>query len=301
MSDCLIHPAQAEGSFGLAVQFLASAHLQPIVVVVDQEVEQGRAAEGSPVRLAQPMLPDGGQVLGGGVALVPGVAVPRIFLIHRHHQAIPGHLGHDRGGRDAGASLIALHEALMGHREAGDGKAVRKHVIGGRVQSQHRVQHGGQGGPVDVEGVDVGNRARDDAPGHRAVHDPVVQAGAGVGGEELGVAQAGNGPVGVEDDGSRRDGTGKTAAPDLVDTGHTHVTGAPEGVLDVAASGRPQARRARCHRGRSRRPRTMAAVNAGMLDAGMSSAPGLDISAFGIAALLQFGRVGDDAATPGRA
>ena len=97
---------------------------------------------------------------------------------------------------------------------------------------------------MDVEEVDVGDRARDDAPGDGAAQDALVQAGAGVGREQLGVAQAGNGPGGVEDDGGGRHGAGETARPDLVDAGHRLVTGAPQRVLEVAAGGQPR-RRAR--------------------------------------------------------
>ena len=106
--DRLVHPPLAEAFLGLAGQFLASAHQQP---VSSSSINRSNRVGGRKLRrwaLVSPCSADGRQVLRRAVALVPGIAVARVLLVHRHHQPVTGHLGHDRGCRDAGASPVAL-------------------------------------------------------------------------------------------------------------------------------------------------------------------------------------------------
>ena len=68
--------------------------------------------------------------------------------------------------------------------------------------------------------VDVGDRPGHHAPGDGPVEDEVVEPGPRVGREELGVAQPGDGPAGIEDDGGGGHRAGQAAPADLVHPGH---------------------------------------------------------------------------------
>lgn len=72
---------------------------------------------------------------------------------------------------------------------------------------------------MDVDRVDLVRLGEDNGPGERAGENDVVEPVAFERGEELGVAKAGNVPVGVEDDDACGDGAGEAAAPDLVHAG----------------------------------------------------------------------------------
>ena len=73
-------------------------------------------------RIAVPR--DGGQVFGGGVALVTVVAVARIASVQREHLAIARHLGDDRCGGDRRAPAVAVqHATLRDHQSPGMRKA----------------------------------------------------------------------------------------------------------------------------------------------------------------------------------
>src|SRR5574341_1055066 len=72
---------------------------------------------------------EGGQVLGGAVALVRVPAEGRVAHGQTLHQAIPHHLGENgRGGHTVTAS-VAVHYGLMGAPQFGEGGAVEEDVV----------------------------------------------------------------------------------------------------------------------------------------------------------------------------
>ena len=52
-------------------------------------------------------LPERGQVVAGGVALVRREAVARVLVVEPGHERVPVDLGHDGGRRDRGVPPVA--------------------------------------------------------------------------------------------------------------------------------------------------------------------------------------------------
>ena len=184
-----------------------------------------------------PVAPQRRQVLARRISLVAIEAVARVVRMQRPHLPVTGHLGDDGRGGDGRTTTIPSHDSLLGHRELRHLESIDEHEVGRGDESQHGPAHGVERGAMDVDPIDVGRLGRGDCPGPRA-DDSLVQALATRRREELGIPEAGNGPIRLEDDGGRRDRTGEASAPDLVDARDPRVSTAPQRVLKRAPGAR---------------------------------------------------------------
>ena len=84
--------------------------------------------------LARPMLADDRGVPRRDVADVRREAVPRVERVEPAHDAVAGHLRHDRGGRDRRALRVAVHHRLMLGRGRPEPEAVDEARLRGRCE-----------------------------------------------------------------------------------------------------------------------------------------------------------------------
>ena len=108
-----------------------------------------------------------------------------------------------RGGAGQFGRAIAVYQGgVRGARQAGEGDL-----------------HGAQGGVEDVQPVDGGDIHDADADIGRS-RDLLEQRLSGIGGDELGVIEAGKNAAFIEDDRGRNHGASPRPAPSLVNAGN---------------------------------------------------------------------------------
>ena len=111
--------------------------------------------------VARPVLADGGGVAGRDVADVAREPVARIERVQPAHDAIPRHLGDDRGSRDRGALGVAVDDRAMLGRERAEPEAVDETRLRRRREVGEDGAQTPEVGLVEAVAVDVG--AGDDA------------------------------------------------------------------------------------------------------------------------------------------
>src|SRR5947208_16335543 len=98
--------------------------------------------ERAAVNRARPVAVERGEMVHGAVALVAREAVLRKLLVRLEHQAIAGHLGHDRGGGHRRAPRVAGDEIALWARQRRPRDKVREHQIGDDGERGQRLAHG---------------------------------------------------------------------------------------------------------------------------------------------------------------
>src|SRR5579864_2309770 len=73
-----------------------------------------------------------------GVTLVVGKAIARIEPVVLDHRVVARDLGHDAGGHDRGAGLVAPDHRHLGQRRVGDVEGVDQQVFRLDAQTRHR-------------------------------------------------------------------------------------------------------------------------------------------------------------------
>jgi hypothetical protein len=69
-------------------------------------------------------------------------SIARRFLFEGIHEAVPGHFGHDGGGRDARAAGIAVDDGELRMARGPEGKAVYQEVLGLYGKGRHSAPEG---------------------------------------------------------------------------------------------------------------------------------------------------------------
>ncbi len=153
------------------------------------------------------------------VALVRREVVLRVLLVQPRHDPVPGHLGDDRRGGDAGRDPVALPHRQPGDLQAVDGEPVGQHVRRAYVEPRQRPAQRLDVRDVHAEPVALVVLDDHDRPGEGTALHLDVRALPGRGGQQLGVGEPGDlAPLAVGQHhrgGDQRAGAG--AAPGLVD------------------------------------------------------------------------------------
>src|SRR5262249_36835689 len=76
----------------------------------------------------------GGQMIGGAVALVAGEAVFGELLVDLHHDPVARDLGDDRRGRHGGAAGVAVHQVLLRAGEPGERDEIGDDQVGRHLE-----------------------------------------------------------------------------------------------------------------------------------------------------------------------
>ena len=169
-------------------------------------------------------------MFGGAVALVAGEPVAGVDKVELAQQRVPRGLGEDRRGGDRARERVAVHEVALRQRQV-DGGGVDEQEVGRDGEGLDGAPHGEPRGLQEIDPVDLGDRRRGDGPGEGAFADQAGELLAAGFVELLGIVQAVDGPVGIEDHRAGEDGAEQAAAPGLIDSGDKPVAVEPGGVF----------------------------------------------------------------------
>lgn len=169
----------------------------------------------------------------GRVSPIVREVVDGVEVMIRLHQQIAVDLRHHGSRCNGDASAIALDERDLRHLEVLEEDGIEEEHVRTEREILDRLVHGQLAGAQDVDAVD--GHGLDDADGHgaRARQHVAADGQAMVEvDEELGVVDAKEGGLDVEDDAGGDDGAGQTAAADLVGAGDGPKTKITELALD---------------------------------------------------------------------
>jgi len=166
------------------------------------------------------MLGEGGQMIGGGVSLVPVESILGIGRMQCDQGTVPGDLGENGRGADAGLEGVATDDGARRAWKRGGMVAIHPHLGRRLTEPGHGALHGEQTGLKNVDPIDLPGAGLGDAKGQRALPNQIEQGLAPTGRQFLGVVQTLDGSARIEDDRCRKHGTRKGTTPRLVNTGH---------------------------------------------------------------------------------
>src|SRR5690554_720589 len=134
-----------------------------------------------------------------GITFVLGQTVAGVLLLQHLHFPVAGDLGEDRRGADRLYPGIALHHRLGGPAPIRATVAVYQYVFRFESQAFHRTGHSQHGGLVNIDLVNFRCLTPAQAPGSGLFEDLVVKLQAAFFSELLGIGQALDGPLRVQD------------------------------------------------------------------------------------------------------
>lgn len=108
-------------------------------------------------------------MFGRGIPFVSRKPVHRILCVHLHHDAIPRHLRHDAGCRNAEALPVTLNDGCLADRKRIHRKAVDEDMLRCQSQSLDSSPHRLMRGAKDVEAVDLVDVDDGSSPGDVAI------------------------------------------------------------------------------------------------------------------------------------
>src|SRR3954454_1100185 len=185
------------------------------------------------------VLLEGGGVGGSDVPLVGQEVVDGVVLVKPRHDAVPGHLGNHRGSGDARRDPVPLPDREPGDLEAVDREPVGQHVRRSHLELGCAAPERLQVRDVHAEPVALVVLPDDHRPGQRPAQHLGVRPITSLGGEQLGVGQAGNlPPLAIRE--HHRGGdkwTGTRASAGLVDARNRVEAYAPQRSLVSVETG----------------------------------------------------------------
>jgi len=169
----------------------------------------------------------------GRVSPVVREVVDGVEVMIRLHQQIAVDLRHHGSRCNGDASAIALDERDLGHLEVLEEHGIEEEHVRTEGKILDRLVHGQLAGAQDVDAVDRHRLDHADGHGARARQHVAADGQAVVEvDEELGVVDAEERRLGVEDDARGDDRAGQTAAADLIRAGDGPKTKIAEPALD---------------------------------------------------------------------
>lgn len=180
------------------------------------------------------------EVVGRGVALILREAILRIKLIELVHAAIAIDFGEDgcRGNRDGARVAMDDRFLLDGQIEF---DRIEQKVIGKRTQLRNSGNHRLAAGLINVPRVDAAGIDFGDGPAERVFANAFCEFDAAFGREFLGIVEAHDSALGIEDHGGGEDWAEEGAAASFIETGDALPTVLSRDAL-VARAAEP------CHR-----------------------------------------------------
>jgi hypothetical protein len=195
----------------------------------DDGVREAAGVEAQAVRGGPPELRDRVHVLRRPVAHMTLEAIARVALTQTSHEAIAGHLGHDRGGRDGRAGSVSLGDPLVHGRRGAKRTAsvpVHKTKLRSLPKGAERPLEAGRVGRIDPDPIDLARRDADERDRLRVEEDGLRETFALATRKALRVVQtlekvrvrAGGEPLQVEENPRRHDRAGQASTAHLVNT-----------------------------------------------------------------------------------
>ena len=181
------------------------------------------------------MLAQGGEMFGGGVALVLRQAVLRVNGMPFFHSSVPMSFGEDASGGDGDAPGVAVDEGLLFDEDV-ELHGIEEQIVGGNAELIEGGGHGLAAGLVDVPGVNALGVDFGDGPGEGVFADARGEFGATIRSEFFGVVQAYNTALGIENYGGGSDGAEEGAAAGFVEAGDAHPAQLAGGAFESGAT-----------------------------------------------------------------
>src|SRR5262245_2928913 len=169
-----------------------------------------------------------GQVLRDRVALVAYEAITGMLSIELAHQGIARRLGQNRSGSNRHASGVTFDDGLLRYHELAQSTPIDEHVFGHQGKSLQRPTHGKLARPIDVDGVDLLDFRKADAPSDRPLLDLDGEPTAVSRVEFLGIVHSEEPRSRRKYDGGGRNRTRKWAHASFVDTGDAEQAVGPQ-------------------------------------------------------------------------
>ncbi len=187
----------------------------------------GDRSKGPAMMGADPQSPKSRRVLGGSVTRIAFPAVARELSGQPGHQAVPLHLRHDGGRRDAATPGVAPRYGHGTARKVGKPVPVDQGALRPSWKGEHGPAHRQQGCVEDVQPVDFAYGRPPDS--HLGVgFDGAPKPHPNGSGQSFRILDPGRIPVPVQNNRRRHHGTGPRPPPDLIDPAHAS---APAGLL----------------------------------------------------------------------
>src|ERR1051326_4167381 len=169
---------------------------------------------------------------GRAVSFVARKSVLRIFLVERHHDAIPTYLRHD-GRRGNGETLrIAPDNSGVGDVFFVISRAIDQKMLGQYLQAPDRLRHRLHRRLGDVDPVDNFMGDAPDTDARRMLLHDFEQLFPPVGGEFFGIIHSLDPDFFREDDGGRDTRPRQWAPAGFVNAGEMGQAGIPEGAFE---------------------------------------------------------------------
>src|SRR5437763_8341906 len=170
---------------------------------------------------------EGGEVVGGAVALVAGEAVLGELLVGLEHQPVARDLRDDRRRGDRRAARVSVDQVALRAGQRGQRDEVGDDELGDDAEHGQGLAHGQDRRLQDIDAVDGEVVDDADADGDGPLMDERVELFAPLGREELGVGQALHAAPGIEHHGRRHHGPRQRAPAGLVQPGDERDPGPP--------------------------------------------------------------------------
>ncbi len=189
---------------------------------------------------------EGGEVLGGGVALVLRQAVLRIDGVPFFHARVAMRFGEDGGGGDGDAAGVTMDQGFLFDKNV-ELHGVEQKIVGDDAELLEGGCHGLAAGLVNVPGVNALGVDFGDRPGEGMFADARSEFSAAIGSEFFGVVEADDAAFGIQDYCGGYHGAEESAAAGFIDAGDAQPTLLASFAFESRAT-------LACHRGDSSMP-----------------------------------------------
>src|SRR5260221_10278124 len=161
---------------------------------------------------------EGFEVNGSAVTFVLGEAVAGEIGVEFIEARIAVSFGEDGGGGDGNAARVSFDERFL-FDENVELHGVDQEIVGDDRKLLERGGHRLAAGLIDVPGVDAGGINFGDGPRERVFANAESEFTAAFGRKFLGIVEADNAALGIEDDGGGNDRAEESAAAGFVNAG----------------------------------------------------------------------------------
>ena len=182
-----------------------------------------------------PVLAQGFQMVGGGVAFVASQAVRRIDGVPFEHARVAMRLGQDGSGGDGDAAGVSVDQRFLLDEDI-ELDGVEQEIIGQNRELVERGGHGLAAGLINIPGVDALGVDFGDGPGERVFANAWSQLSATLGDKFFGVVEADDAALGIQNDGSGDHRAEQRAAARFIEAGDARPAQFAGGAFETGAT-----------------------------------------------------------------
>jgi hypothetical protein len=153
--------------------------------------------EGKPMMWRRAVFAESGQVLRSGVAFVLPQAVLRVDQVPLAHDPVPLDFCQNRGGRDGYGTRVAVNQRFL-FDERVQPHRIEQQIIGSNFQESKGLRHCLPAGLIDIPRIDAARIDLRYAPGEGMFADAQRQYFTPLGKQSLGIIQADDAALGIQ-------------------------------------------------------------------------------------------------------